>query len=80
MEPIICIRRTVAELATRNGDSLAALSRRIGRNAAYLQQFVDRGTPQRLPEDARLVLAQHWQVDERQLGARDPWSPRHLAE
>jgi len=75
MEPKICIRRTVADLADRNGDSLAALSRVIGRNTAYLQQFVDRGTPRRLPEDARLILAQHWQIDERRLGARDPWTP-----
>lgn len=75
MEGVTCIRRTVAELAARNGDSLAALSRTIGRNAAYLQQFVDRGTPRQLPEDARLILAQHWRVDERRLGARDPWMP-----
>jgi transposase-like protein len=70
------VRRAVIELAASNGDSLASLSRKIGRNAAYLHQFVERGTPARLPEDARLSLAQHWQIDERRLGARDPWSPR----
>ena len=31
----------------------------IGRNAAYLQQFIVRGTPKTLPEDVREALAAH---------------------
>ncbi|WP_342657150.1 hypothetical protein NPJ82_09350 [Sphingomonas sp. NY01] len=54
---------------------MANLSRSIGRNDAYLQQYVARGTPRRLPEDERRKLAMILQVDERLLGARDPWSP-----
>ena len=69
------VRRAVRRIAERRGDTLCAASRAIGRNAAYLQQFVERGSPRRLPEDARLQLAQRWQIDERQLGARDPWTP-----
>lgn len=65
----------VQDSAAMRGESLASLSRLIGRNAAYLQQFIERGTPRRLPEDIRLALAQHWQMDERQLGAREPWRP-----
>jgi hypothetical protein len=72
-------RIRIDELAAANGKSLAELSRLIGRNVAYLQQFVRRGTPRRLPEDERLALAQLFQVDERELGARDPWSPGTLA-
>lgn len=69
------VRSILLEQAQRRDESLAGLSRLVGRNAAYLQQFVERRTPRRLPEDIRLALAQHWQIDERQLGARDPWAP-----
>lgn len=68
-------RENVSRLASAGGHSLASLSIRIGRNVAYLQQFVKRGTPRRLPEDERRALAIILQVDERLLGARDPWSP-----
>lgn len=69
------VRATLVDLAADRGESLSALSRLIGRNVAYLQQFVHRGTPERLGEADRLVLAQHFQVDERRLGARVPWTP-----
>ena len=44
-------RAALAVLATTRGDSLAALSAMLGRNAAYLQQYVKRGSPRRLAED-----------------------------
>ncbi|MDB5679417.1 MAG: repressor [Sphingomonas bacterium] len=59
---------TVAMEAERRGASLAALSRMIGRNPAYLQQFVKRGTPRRLDEQARRHLAAFFGVDESVLG------------
>jgi hypothetical protein len=65
----------VERLAKERGDSLAALSRLIRRNEAYLQQFIKRGTPERLPEDERRVLAIYFNIDERELGARDPFTP-----
>jgi transposase-like protein len=69
-------RLRLTQLAADRGASLASLSRMIGRNAAYLQQYVERGSPRRLGEDDRLALAQHFMVDERELGAREPWAPR----
>jgi len=69
------VRAVVMDGAATRGESLASLSRLVGRNAAYFQQFIERGTPRRLPEDVRLVLAKHWRIDERLLGARDPWTP-----
>ena len=54
--------------ARARGVSLGALSRMIGRNAAYLQQFVARGTPRRLDEDDRRVLAAFLAIDEQALG------------
>ena len=68
-------RARLPELARAQGRSLASLSTIIGRNTAYLNQFVLRGTPRRLPKDERRHLAIVLNVDERELGARDPWSP-----
>lgn len=69
------IRARLKELAEQRGESLASLSRMLGRNAAWLQQFLERGTPKVLSDADRLTLAMHFQVDERELGARDPWTP-----
>lgn len=69
------VRATIERLSAERGDSFAMLSRMLGRNDAYMQQFVRRGIPARLAEDDRLKLAQHFSIDERELGARDPWKP-----
>ena len=61
-------RAALIRLSEARGESLAELSRMIRRNAAYLQQFVARGTPRRLAEDDRRLLARHFGVDERVLG------------
>lgn len=68
-------RANLREAIAARGHSLGALSRMIGRNAAYLQQYLERGSPARLDEDDRLRLAMFLDIDERQLGARDPWKP-----
>jgi phage repressor protein C with HTH and peptisase S24 domain len=62
------VRETVARMAAARGVSLSALSRMIGRNPAYLQQFVKRGTPKRLDEAARSRLAAFFAVEEVLLG------------
>ncbi|MGP1283481.1 MAG: S24 family peptidase [Parasphingopyxis sp.] len=62
-------RLVLERLARERGDDYAALSRLIGRNAAYIQQFIKRGTPRRLAEEDRRVLAEYFGVDERVLGA-----------
>lgn len=62
--------RTVLErLARERGDDFASLSRLIGRNSAYIQQFIKRGTPRRLAEGDRRTLAEYFGVDEAVLGA-----------
>lgn len=65
-------RIELGRLAGETGVSLAFLSRRLGRNAAYLQQFVKRGTPKRLDEDDRRWLAAYFNVDEAWLGGSRP--------
>jgi repressor LexA len=63
------VGETLERLAAAQGVSLSELSRLLGRNLAYLQQFVRRGTPRRLAEGDRRVLSQFLGVDETLLGA-----------
>ncbi len=65
-------RATLDALVTRHGESYAALSRMLGRNPAYLQQFVRRGSPRHLSERDRRQLAAYFHVDEQLLGAAEP--------
>ncbi|KQN27638.1 helix-turn-helix transcriptional regulator [Sphingomonas sp. Leaf38] len=62
-------RHALATLAAARGDSLAALSAMLGRNVAYLQQYVRRGSPRILGERDRRLLAAYLGVDEAVLGA-----------
>jgi hypothetical protein len=64
-------RQNLARLIADNGDDYARISRLIGRNPAYIQQFIKRGSPKKLGETERATLAQYFGVDERQLGAPD---------
>lgn len=50
------------------GDSSVALSRMLGRNAAYVQQFIKRGVPRKLDEEDRRTLARYFGVAEAMLG------------
>lgn len=61
-------RATVAQQASGRGESLKALSLMLGRNAAYLQQFVRRGSPRVLDSRDRRLLADHFGIDEALLG------------
>lgn len=63
------VRERLASLIDQSGDGYAALSRMLGRNPAYLQQYVKRGVPRRLSELDRRSLARHFGVSERLLGA-----------
>ncbi len=51
------VRARILEAARDRRIGLKALSLRLGRNPSYLQQFIARGTPRRLPEEARQALA-----------------------
>ena len=62
-------KTALATLAAARGDSLAALSAMLGRNAAYLQQYVRRGSPRVLGERDRRLLAEYLGVSEATLGA-----------
>ena len=66
------VRNTLERLIRERGDDYVSLSRLLGRNAAYIQQFVKRGTPRKLDEDDRRTLARYFGVDEALLGAPPP--------
>jgi phage repressor protein C with HTH and peptisase S24 domain len=61
-------RAELARLIARNRDDYAGLSRLIGRNPAYIQQFIKRGVPRKLAEEDRGKLARYFDVDEAVLG------------
>ena len=68
-------RQRLLDLAAERKVSLAQLSSLIGRNATYLQQFVRKGSPRKLEETDRAVLAEFLGVDQRELGAPEDNSP-----
>lgn len=66
-------RLFLAEAIEKKGCSYADLSRLIGRNPAYIQQFIKRGTPRRLDEQDRRTIARYLDVSEHLLsGLQSP--------
>ena len=67
-------RATLQRLCSERGESLAGLSRLLGRNDAYIQQFLRKGSPRRLPEAERRTLARYFAIPDSMLGgpAIDP--------
>lgn len=63
------VRLTLDRLITERGDTYASVSDLLGRNAAYIQQFIKRGTPRKLDERDRQILARYFGVPETLLGA-----------
>jgi phage repressor protein C with HTH and peptisase S24 domain len=63
-------REYLDRLIRERREDYASLSRMIGRNPAYIQQFIKRGTPKRLDEADRAKLARYFGVPEELLGGR----------
>lgn len=72
------IRARVLKLIQYRDTDLKHASIAIGRNAAYLHQFIFRGTPRVLPEDLRKALADELRVPAESLRHRQipPRKPR----
>jgi hypothetical protein len=64
-------RATLDRLIRERGENYGAISKLLGRNPAYIQQFVKRGSPRKLDETDRKLLARYFGVDEVLLGAPD---------
>ncbi len=61
------IRKKIARLINERGLNYAQVSLAIGKNIAYIQQFIKNGSPRRLGEVERHKLAQILRVDEQEL-------------
>ena len=64
-------RKVLERLCAERGEDFAGLSRLLGKNPAYIQQFIRRGTPRRLREEERRTLARYFSIPESMLGGRD---------
>jgi phage repressor protein C with HTH and peptisase S24 domain len=68
-------RKALERLCAERGEDFAGLSRLLGKNPAYIQQYIRRGTPRRLKEDERRKLARYFGVSETILGGPPPAEP-----
>jgi phage repressor protein C with HTH and peptisase S24 domain len=61
-------RQVLERLCAERRENFASLSRLIGRNDAYIQQYLRKGTPRQLKERERRTLARYFQIPESMLG------------
>jgi SOS-response transcriptional repressor LexA len=64
-------RAALETLIQERREDYASLSRMLGRNPAYIQQFIKRGVPKKLDEEDRRKLARYFGVSEAMLGGRE---------
>ncbi len=70
-------RKKILKLVESRGISLKAVSEAIGKNHAYLHQYIYRGSPKALPERERYTLAKFLDIAETEI--REP-ALRELSE
>ena len=70
------VQRLVASRLSERGLDMKEVSLRLGKNHAYLQQFIKRGIPAKLPEDVRQALAVELDLPEEVLRLGMPPKPR----
>lgn len=75
------VRKLILERLQELGLNMAQISRQLGRNETYLQQFMKKGSPRELRERERSVLAEILKVPEDQLrGFSDPLPAREYTK
>ena len=62
------VREELDRLIQQRRLGYSSISRMIGRNSSYIQQFIKRGSPRKLDDDDRRTLAGFFGVDEQVLG------------
>lgn len=63
-------RQRLQDIAREKGSNLATLSRLLGRNPAYLQQYVARGSPRHLDEPDLRQIAEFLGIEARDIATR----------
>ena len=72
-------REIIRQKIQEQGLSMGDLSKNVlGRNHAYLQQYLERGVPAKLPEDMRTLLAPALGIDEEELREHPRSVPKTL--
>ncbi len=64
-------RQALDDLIREREETYAAISRLLGRNSAYIQQYIKRGTPARLEQSDIAQLALHFDVPAKLLGGKE---------
>ena len=64
-------RQALDDLIREREETYAAVSRLLGRNSAYIEQYVKRGTPARLDQSDIAQLALHFDVPAKLLGGKE---------
>lgn len=64
-------REALERLCIERGEDFAGLSRLLGKNSAYIQQYIRRGTPRKLREEERAKLARYFGVSEAVFGGSE---------
>lgn len=73
------VRERIRQKIQEQGLSMGDLSKNVlGRNHAYLQQYLERGVPAKLPEDMRMALAPALGIDEEELREHPRSVPKTL--
>ena len=72
-------RARLREIIKEKGHTLSALARLIGRNPAYLHQYLGRGSPRHLDEPDLMKIAEFLGVDHETIATREIVLPRSSA-
>ena len=64
----LVVRSALDRAIRASGETYASLSRVLGRNPTYLQQYIRRGVPRRLEDADRRLIARHLGVSEVEFG------------
>lgn len=79
MDDVADARIALDRLIAERRENYADISRLIGRNPTYIQQFIKRGTPRKLDEEDRRLLARYFGVVEDVLAGKPSLSPSSTA-
>jgi phage repressor protein C with HTH and peptisase S24 domain len=60
-------RELILEWAEKSGNSLAKLSKAVGKSHSYFSEFIRKGSPINLPEDVRIAAASVMNVEDSRL-------------
>lgn len=74
------VRKRIARAIKERGLDYKAVSIELGKNHAYIQQYLDRGVPSKLSEETRSRLSELLDIPESELGAPAGRSTRPGAE